>query len=78
MFTDAEDWLARLKAAGGKVRIDVEKIWPPELETGQGLSAEYEAIWAEIRGIENMDKWRQVHELVRSQVGPIRAGWEDS
>jgi hypothetical protein len=85
---DAEDWLARLLEAGGTVRIDVVKIWPPEWERGEVLSPECAAIWAEIgiinlasiagpHGPENRDKQRQVYELVRSKVGPIEAGWED-
>jgi hypothetical protein len=73
---DPEDWLARLHEAGGRARVDAVKMWPPEVETGQGLSPECEAIWAEIRGTENVDKWRRVEELVRSKVGPF-VGWAD-
>jgi hypothetical protein len=73
MFTDAEDWLARLKEAGGTVRIGPVTMWPEEHDRGVALSPECEAIWAEIRGIENLHKWRQVQELVRSKVGPTRA-----
>jgi hypothetical protein len=124
---DAEDWLARLKEAGGTVRIDAVKMWPAEgninrmayafvdglrrkvqngkmtrrgavatlkcvrayaewsglfdqldmfreHDRGIALSPECEAIWAEIRGPENVDKWRQVEELVRARIGPF-VGW---
>jgi hypothetical protein len=69
MFTDAEDWLARLKEAGGTIKIGTT-MHPAE----QKISPECQAIWDEIRGIDNLDKWRQVEELVRSKVGPI-VGW---
>ena len=72
MFTDAEDWLARLKAAGGTIRVDAATMYPRE----RPLSSECEAIWNEIRGTENADKWRQVEELLRLRVGGI-VGWAD-
>ena len=72
MFTDAEDWLARLKAAGGTIRVDAATMYPRE----RPLSSECVAIWNEIRGTENADKWRQVEELLRLRVGGI-VGWAD-
>jgi hypothetical protein len=70
MFTYAQDWLARLKEAGGTIEIDTATMYPRE----PNVSSECEAIWNEIRGKNNRDKWRQVEELVRSKVGPI-VGW---
>jgi hypothetical protein len=72
MFTDAENWVARLKEAGGTIRVDGATMYPREKD----LSPECEAIWNEIRGMDNQDKWRQVEELVRSRVGRI-VGWAD-
>jgi hypothetical protein len=72
MFTDAEDWIARLKEAGGTIRIDAATMYPRD----PNISPECEAIWNEIRGVDNMDRWREVEELVRSQAGPI-VGWTD-
>jgi hypothetical protein len=72
MFTNAEDWLARLKEAGGTIRVDAATMYPRDKD----VSSECEAIWNEIRGMENQDKWRQVEELVRARVGPI-VGWGD-
>ena len=73
MAFEPEDWLARLKNAGGSIRVDVVKMWPME---GVPLTAECSAIWAEIRGPENLEKWREVEALVRTRVGPI-TGWAD-
>jgi hypothetical protein len=70
MFTGAQDWLARLKEAGGTIEIDDVTMYPRE----PSVSFECETIWNEIRGRDNMAKWRQVEELVRSKVGPI-VGW---
>jgi hypothetical protein len=73
MLFDAQDWFTRLKQAGGGIRVDAFKIWPRE---GVPLTPECEAIWNEIRGDENQDKWSQVEKLVREKVGPI-VGWAD-
>jgi len=72
MFTDTEDWLARLKEGGGTIRVDAATMYPREKE----VSPECEAIWNEIRGVDNQDRWREVEELVRARVGPI-VGWGD-
>jgi hypothetical protein len=72
MFTDAENWLARLKEAGGTIRVDAATMYPREKE----VSSECEAIWNEIRGTDNQDRWREVEALVRSRVGGI-VGWAD-
>ena len=77
MLFDAEDWFVRLKEAGGMIRVDPVKMLPSEHELGVPLSPECEAIWNEISGTENRDKWRQVEAYVRSRViGPI-VGWTD-
>ena len=54
--------------------VDVEKMWPTE---GVPLTTERLAIWQEIRGEENVDRWRQVEELVRLKVGHGFVGWAD-
>ena len=68
---DAEDWLARMKEEGGTAHVEVANLLPKK---GVPLSPECEAIWAELQGPENVDKWRAVHALVLQKVGPLDAG----
>lgn len=68
---DAADWFARLKEAGGTVRVDAASMCPREK-----LSPECEAIWNEIRGGQNTKKWQEVEQYVRVLAGDF-TGWQD-
>jgi hypothetical protein len=73
---DAEDWITRLQKAGGNVRIDETGEMRPA-EGAAYISPECEAIWKEIQGSENQDKWSQVLTLALAMLqGPI-VGWAD-
>jgi hypothetical protein len=72
MFTTAEDWIERFKATGCSLRLDAVTINP---SPDPPLSPECLALWDEIRGDENRERWKQVDALVRAIVGPI-VGWK--
>jgi hypothetical protein len=71
MYTTADDWLARFKAAGCTLMVDAAGIRPEE---GVPLSDKCRAIWAELQGQENKPHWDEVIAEVRSRVGPF-VGW---
>src|SRR5687768_13824383 len=48
MFTTAEDWFDRFKAAGGRMRIDAASMY---LLSEKEMSATVEAIWNEFRAL---------------------------
>lgn len=73
MYTDAEDWLKRFKAAGCTLRVDAANIRPLE---GVPISPECMVIWDEIRGVDNQQRWDEVTAEVRARVGPITS-WVD-
>jgi hypothetical protein len=67
---DAENWLARLKAAGGGLRVAAMTMLPVK----DRPSDECRAIWDEIRG--DAEKWRAVEKLVRWRSAGV-VGWTD-
>jgi hypothetical protein len=68
MFTTAEDWFDRFKAAGGRMRIDAASMY---LLSEKEMSATVEAIWNEIQGTENSAKWKLVDAYVHVVAGPF-------
>lgn len=71
MYTTAEDWLDRFTAAGCSLKIDEGGNMSPR-ETNP--PSECVALWSELQGPENLDKWKEVGALVEATVGPI-FGW---
>jgi hypothetical protein len=72
MFTTAEDWIERFKAADCSLRLDGATMKPSR---DPPLSPECLALWDEIRGDENRERWKQLDALVRASAGPI-VGWK--
>jgi len=73
MYTTAEDWLDRFKAAGFSLTIDGVGIRPLE---GAPRSPECMELWDEIRGAGNEERWNDVVALVRQRVGAF-TGWTE-
>ena len=66
MYTSAQDWIDRFKKAGCRIELDAVTMRPPPT----ALSCECEALWSEIRGLDNRERWGEVLEAVRREVGP--------
>jgi len=70
MYTTADDWIERFKAAGCRMMVDGITL----RTVGRNPSEECDTLWAEITGPENVDKWNAVEARVRELVGPFY-GW---
>jgi hypothetical protein len=67
---NAEHWFLRLKHAGGVVRVDGGVMSGPGSTT---VTPEIEAIWAELQGPHNKEKWREVDRYMERVAGS--GGW---
>lgn len=72
-FTTPEDWYERFKAAGGRGRVDIEKIWFSESGTQSTEAAE---VIAELIGPGKEDAYRQVVSYVQERHRGF-VGWAD-
>lgn len=72
-YTDAADWLDRFVSAGCRLRIDAAGLTPAD---DHSRSEVCRAIWSELQGPENTEKWNDVIAEVRLRVGAI-VGWTD-
>lgn len=70
---DAEDWYQRLKAAGGKMRVDDAQILP---SPNAPSSPEIDRVLDEVRGEENRSNYQKAYGFMRAMAGPI-TGWAD-
>lgn len=73
MYTNAEDWLERFKAAGCTLTLDVGGMRP---KGGTPVSPGCRAVWAELQGAENKRRWDEVLAEVQARIGPF-TGWKD-
>jgi hypothetical protein len=65
MFTTAEDWFDRFKAAGCSMQLDVANMTPSKKSPQPPLCSE---IWEELRG-RDTDKWDQVLAYAKAKAG---------
>lgn len=72
-FTTPEDWYERFKAAGGRGRVDAEKIWFSESGPQSSKSA---AIIAELLGPEKEDAYKQVVAYIQARCNGF-SGWAE-
>jgi hypothetical protein len=73
MYKNAEDWYERFKAAGGRGRVDIEKIWFSE----SGLLApQAKALIEELTGPDNVQKRLEVVAYIQARYAGF-VGWAD-
>lgn len=72
-FTTPEDWYERFKSAGGRGRVDIEKIWFSESGPQPSEAAE---VIAELLGPGKEDAYRQVVAYVQDRYRGF-VGWAE-
>jgi hypothetical protein len=72
-YTTADDWLQRIKPAGGRIKVNGI---PMRLHPDCKPCERCRDLWSEIHGVDHLDRWAEVETMVERAVGAV-ASWND-